>query len=68
MVAAGLLGDRLGVVTMLDVQGVLYVLAGVVAVAWMRPSRTDQGRMTRPRSTIRLGAARTRRSRRGSSG
>jgi MFS family permease len=35
MVAAGLLGDRLGVVSVLNGQGCLYLLAGVVALTWL---------------------------------
>ena len=35
MVAAGLLGDRLDVVTVLNGQASLYLLAGVVALAWL---------------------------------
>jgi hypothetical protein len=43
MVAAGLLGDRLGVVTVLNGQGCLYLLAGLVALAWL----TEGGRVAR---------------------
>jgi MFS family permease len=43
MVAAGLLGDRLGVVTVLNGQGCLYLLAGIVALAWL----TEGGRVAR---------------------
>jgi MFS family permease len=35
MVAAGLLGDRLGVVTVLNGQGCMYLLAGLLALAWL---------------------------------
>jgi predicted MFS family arabinose efflux permease len=37
MLLAGLLGDTVGVVTVLNGQAVLYMLAGVVAVATLRP-------------------------------
>jgi MFS family permease len=32
---AGLLGDSLGVVTVLDVQGLLYLVAGAIAARWL---------------------------------
>lgn len=35
MVAAGLLGDRLDVVTVLNGQASLYLVAGIVALAWL---------------------------------
>jgi MFS family permease len=39
MIGGGLLGDRLGVVAVLNGQGALYVVAGVVAARWLtRPS------------------------------
>jgi MFS family permease len=37
MVGGGLLGDRLGVVAVLNGQGVLYLLAGLVAARWLTP-------------------------------
>jgi hypothetical protein len=37
MLLAGLLGDAVGVVTVLNGQAVLYLLAGVVAVAALSP-------------------------------
>jgi MFS family permease len=36
MMAAGLLGDRLGVVPLLNAQATLYLLAGLVALIWLR--------------------------------
>jgi MFS family permease len=39
MLVAGLLGDSVGVVTVLNGQAALYLLAGVVAVATLRPRR-----------------------------
>ncbi|HEY5430212.1 MAG TPA: MFS transporter [Solirubrobacteraceae bacterium] len=40
MIAAGLLADRLGVVNVLNAQGTLYLLAGLVAAVWLgRPGR-----------------------------
>jgi MFS family permease len=35
MLGGGLLGDRLGVVTLLDVQGCAYLLAGALALVWL---------------------------------
>lgn len=35
MIAGGLLGDPLGVVTILNVQGVLYLIAGAIAAVWL---------------------------------
>jgi MFS family permease len=35
MVTAGVLGDRFGVVPLLNVQGTLYLLAGLVALVWL---------------------------------
>jgi MFS family permease len=35
MVAGGLLGDPLGVVTILDAQGALYLVAGLLAMVWL---------------------------------
>jgi MFS family permease len=35
MIAGGLLGDRVGVVAVLNGQGVLYLLAGLVAARWL---------------------------------
>ncbi len=45
MVAAGTLADPLGVVTLLDAQATLYLLAGAVAALWMTPRLADLGRM-----------------------
>jgi MFS family permease len=45
MVAAGTLADPFGVVPLLDVQALLYLLAGVVAALWMSPRSVDLGRM-----------------------
>ena len=36
MLAGGILGDPLGVVAVLNAQGVLYLVAGLLAVAWLR--------------------------------
>jgi MFS family permease len=52
MIAAGLLADRLGVVSMLNAQGALYLLAGVVAAYGMgrqpvRRARRRPGRAAR---------------------
>ena len=41
MLAAGALGDSVGVVTLLNVQGALYLLAAAVAARWLRPRRRD---------------------------
>ena len=38
MIAGGLLGDPLGVVAVLNMQGILYVVAGVLAGLWIRPA------------------------------
>jgi MFS family permease len=35
MLGGGLLGDRLGVVTLLDAQGCAYLLAGALALVWL---------------------------------
>jgi predicted MFS family arabinose efflux permease len=35
MLAGGVLGDPLGLVAVLDAQGVLYVVAGLLALAWL---------------------------------
>src|SRR5699024_6381110 len=40
---AGFLGERFGVVTVLNIQGFGYVLAGCAALALLRPSVLDQG-------------------------
>ncbi len=43
IVAAGVLGDRLGVVTLLNGQAALYLLGGLVALAWLG-ERTEAAR------------------------
>jgi MFS family permease len=43
MIAGGVLGDPLGVVAVLNVQGLLYILAGVLAGLWIRPGRGHPG-------------------------
>ena len=40
MLAGGILGDPLGVVTILNAQGALYLAAGVLAAAWLAGDRT----------------------------
>jgi MFS family permease len=46
MLGGGLLGDRLDVVTILDAQGCLYLLAGVLGLVWL----TDRAGRTRRRA------------------
>ncbi|WP_051450822.1 MFS transporter [Actinospica robiniae] len=41
MVAAGVLGDRIGIAWLLNAQGVLSLLGGVVAMLWLSGSATD---------------------------
>lgn len=41
MVAAGLLGDRIGIGWLLDAQGALSLLGGVVALRWLTDSPTE---------------------------
>ena len=40
MGTAGVLGDRLGVVPVINIQGVVYVLAGLLVLAFVRPRLT----------------------------
>jgi MFS family permease len=47
MVGGGLLGDRLGVVTVLNGQGTLYLVAAAIAAGWLttrRPRRAPAQR------------------------
>jgi chromate transport protein ChrA len=47
MLLAGLLGDTLGVVTVLNGQAALYLLAGVIAVATLSPRRARYPRTSK---------------------
>jgi MFS family permease len=47
MLAAGLLGDPLGVRTVLDAQALLYVGAAAVAAGWLSPTTTVRRRWSR---------------------
>ncbi len=42
MLVAGLFGDSVGVVTLLNIQGALYLLAGAMAARWLRPGRRQR--------------------------
>ena len=42
IVIAGALGDSVGVVTLLNIQGALYLLAAAMAARWLRPGRQRQ--------------------------
>ena len=48
MVLPGLLGDPLGVVSILNVQGVLYLLAAAIAMRWMASEPRHRRRRSRP--------------------
>jgi MFS family permease len=48
MLAAGFLGDRLGVVGMLNGQAVLYLLAGAIALLWLSPTRRSTQQSAQP--------------------
>jgi hypothetical protein len=52
MLAAGLLGDAVGVVATLNGQGVLYLLAG--AVAWLTLARPRPDRYSRTSKRVRM--------------
>jgi MFS family permease len=60
IIAAGLLGDPVGIVPVLNAQGILHIVAGLIAVRWLASPRNS----TRPRrarssaSPAVLGAAR----------
>jgi MFS family permease len=41
MIGGGLLGDPLGVVAVLNAQGALYIVAGILAALWIRPPATS---------------------------
>jgi MFS family permease len=58
MLAAGVLGDPLGVVSVLDVQGALYLVAGLLAIVWLTgtasvDSAWNRRSSPRPRSSAR---------------
>jgi MFS family permease len=53
MLGGGILGDPLGVVAVLNAQGVLYLVAGLLAVAWLREP-ASVGRAWSRRSSRRL--------------
>jgi MFS family permease len=53
MLAGGILGGPLGIVTVLDAQGALYLLAGLFAVAWLSEP-ASVGRAWSRRSSRRL--------------
>jgi MFS family permease len=59
MVAAGLLGDRLGVVAVLDGQGCLYLLAGLAALAWLTDRPGTSAAPAQPAAPGQPGAGRT---------
>ncbi len=56
MLGAGLLGDRLGVVNVLNFQGLLYLVAGLAAARWLSVRRADQPARPADRQSI-VGAA-----------
>lgn len=49
MTTAGLLADRINVVTLLDLQAAFYLLAGIVALAFLRPAPTRVPAASAPR-------------------
>jgi predicted MFS family arabinose efflux permease len=48
MLAGGLLGDSVGLITVLDAQAVLYLLAGVLAMAWLASVDSRWSRRSSP--------------------
>jgi MFS family permease len=62
MVAAGLLGDRLNVVTVLNGQACLYLLAGLLALAWLtdRTVQPAAGRVNGRPGSVHDGSTSTR--------
>jgi predicted MFS family arabinose efflux permease len=48
MLAGGLLGDSVGLITVLNAQAILYVLAGALAVAWLATADAPWSRRSSP--------------------
>jgi MFS family permease len=57
MLAAGALGDPLGVVTVLNAQGALYLLAGALALGWLARPTTVRPAWSRRSSPLRPSSA-----------
>ena len=51
MAVAGILGDRVGVVPVINTQGVVYILAGFFVLAWIRPRPAKTSSLHAPAST-----------------
>ena len=49
MLAAGMLGDRLGITAVLDAQAALYLIAGALAAAWLASVERPWSRPSSPR-------------------
>jgi MFS family permease len=56
MLAGGVLGDPLGVVAVLDAQGCLYLVAGLLAAAWLAGPLADRGAGDRARAAAASGS------------
>jgi hypothetical protein len=48
IVVAGVFGDSVGVVTLLNIQGALYLLAAAMAARWLRPGRRQRNAARAP--------------------
>ena len=57
MIGGGLLGDRLGVVTVLNGQGALYLVAGAIAAVWLTGRRVGARIVAAPAATPALAGA-----------